>query len=144
MKPPTLVCLTLVTGLLAAEPLVPPILNLAPPPAPPVAHPAARAMVEAEIVARLRPSLPAFSRVSPPIVMPTYQQLVKVGDEERLPFTISISNHFAQQSSVTGYVRVSDNAIFIYRPEKTDHIRSTLDPRFAPVKGTKGGPEPQT
>ncbi len=143
MKTPTLVCMTLITGLLAAEPLIPPILNQVPTSVP-VPHPAARMAVETEIVARLRPSLPSFSRVSPPVVMPNYQQLVKVGDEERLPFTISISNHFVQQSSVTGYVRVSDNAIFIYRPEMTDHVRSTLDPRFAPVKGMSTQPDKQT
>ncbi len=143
MKKPTLVCLTLITGLLAAEPLIPPILNQVPMSAP-VPHPAARMAVETEIAARLRPSLPAFSRVSPPIVMPSYQELVKVGDEERLPFTISISNHFQPQSGVSGYVRLSDNAIFIYRPEKTDHIRSTLDPRFAPVNGTRIGADTQT
>jgi hypothetical protein len=143
MKPPTLVCLTLLTGLLAAEPIIPPVLNQVPMSAP-VPYPSARMAVETEIVARLRPSLPAFSRVSPPVVMPSYQQLVKVGDEERLPFTISISNHFKPQSSVTGYVRVSDNAIFIYRPEKTDHIRSTLDPRFAPVNGTRIQADKQT
>lgn len=143
MKKPALVCLILVTGLLAAEPLIPPILNQVPMSAP-VPHATARMAVETEIVSRLRPSLPAFSRVSPPIVMPSYQQLVKVGDEERLPFTISISNHFKPQSGVSGYVRVSDNAIFIYRPEKTDHIRSTLDPRFAPVKGTRVEADKQT
>ncbi|OYU59368.1 MAG: hypothetical protein CFE30_25890 [Bradyrhizobium sp. PARBB1] len=143
MKPPTLVCLTLITGLLAAEPIIPPVLNQVPTSVP-VPYPSARMAVETEVVARLRPSLPSFSRVSPPVVMPNYQQLVKVRDEERLPFTISISNHFGQQSGVTGYVRVSDNAIFIYRPEKTDHIRSTLDPRFAPVKGTRIGADTQT
>ncbi len=143
MKKPTLVCLILVTGLLAAEPLIPPILNQVPTSIP-VPHAMARMAVETEIVSRLRPSLPSFSRVSPPIVMPSYQQLVKVGDEERLPFSISISNHFQSQSGVSGYVRLSDNAIFIYRPEKTDHIRSTLDPRFAPVKGTKVGADTQT
>ena len=36
-----------------------------------------------------------------------------------------------KEAVVTGYVRISDNAIFISRPEKKDHIRSTLDPRFA-------------
>ena len=149
MKPQTLVCLTLITGLMAAEPVaplvapsgVPPVLNL---PAPPVPHAAACALVETEIVSRLRPTLPPFSRVSPPMVIPSYQQLVKVGNEERLPFTISISNHFQQQDSVSGYVRLSDNAIFIYRPDKTDHIRSTLDPRFAPVKGKEATTEKQT
>ena len=37
-----------------------------------------------------------------------------------------------KEAAVTGYVRIADNAIFLFRPEKKDHIRSTLDPRFAP------------
>jgi hypothetical protein len=37
-------------------------------------------------------------------------------------------------AEVTGYARIADNAIFISRPEKKDHIRSTLDPRFAPQR----------
>jgi hypothetical protein len=37
-------------------------------------------------------------------------------------------------AEVTGYVRIAANAIFISRPEKKDHIRSTLDPRFAPQR----------
>ena len=48
--------------------------------------------------------------------------------EERLPFTVTM---LGKEAVVTGYVRISDNAIFISRPEKKDHIRSTLDPRFA-------------
>lgn len=52
-----------------------------------------------------------------------------VAGEERLPFTVAMRG---REAEVSGYVRVSDNAIFISRPEKKDHIRSTLDPRFAP------------
>ncbi len=44
-------------------------------------------------------------------------------------------------AEVTGYARIADNAIFISRPEKKDHIRSTLDPRFAPPKEIRTEPQ---
>ena len=129
MKKLTPICLAIVTGILAAEPSVP--AGLAPNVvSPAVSNAAARAAVETEIVARLRPSLPPFSRVSPPVVLPNYQSIAQVGNEERLPFTVSISRG---GDGVSGYVRLSDNAIFIFRPETNDHIRSSLDPRFAPI-----------
>ena len=46
-----------------------------------------------------------------------------------------------KEAAVTGYVRIADNAIFLFRPEKKDHIRSTLDPRFAPPKEVRIEPE---
>ena len=133
MKILTPICLAIVTGILAAEPSVPAGLvpNVV---SPAVPNAAARAAVETEIVARLRPSLPPFSRVSPPIVLPNYQSVARVGSEERLPFTVSI---FHGGAGVSGYVRLSDNAIFIFRPETNDYTRSTLDSRFAPVTGTR-------
>jgi hypothetical protein len=45
------------------------------------------------------------------------------------------------RDSVTGYVRIAANAIFLSRPEKKDYIRSTLDPRFAPPKAVTIEPE---
>lgn len=64
-------------------------------------------------------------------VLPSYQVVERVENEERMPFTVSIQR---PSSSLSGYVRLSDNAIFIFRPETKDYIPSTLDPRFAPPK----------
>jgi hypothetical protein len=45
------------------------------------------------------------------------------------------------RDSVTGYVRIAANAIFLSRPEKKDYIRSTLDPRFAPQREIRTEPQ---
>ena len=71
--------------------------------------------------------MPPFSRAT--MSYPSYRAVELVDGEERLPFTVKM---LGSRDSVTGYVRIADNAIFLFRPEKKDHIRSTLDPRFAP------------
>lgn len=69
----------------------------------------------------------------------TADRVVELVDgEERLPFTVTM---LGKEAAVTGYVRIADNAIFLFRPEKKDHIRSTLDPRFAPPKEVRIEPE---
>lgn len=128
MKKPTLLCLAVITGILAAEPVSKPD-QLA----------SAHAAVATQISARLSPpSLPPFSRAMPRRPIPIYQAVELVDNEKRLPFTIAMGG---RQASVSGYVRLSDDAIFIFRPEKKDHIRSTLDPRFAPKEEPRPDPK---
>lgn len=130
---PTLVCLAIVSGLLAAEPL-----TLQPPGSAAVAKPdatdSARMAVQATIVSRLQPSYPRFSRAMTMPALPLYQVVERVENEDRLPFTVSTGR---AKLSVSGYVRLMDNAIFIFRPETKDYIPSTLDPRFTPAKEIK-------
>jgi hypothetical protein len=130
MKTKILPCLAALTGLLSAEPRLvqaPIDLNLVPVSNPEPNAPA-RMAVMTQIVARLQPaSMPPFSRAT--ISHPHYRAVELVDGEERLPFTVQM---LESRVTVTGYVRIADNAIFIFRPEKKDHIRSTLDPRFAP------------
>lgn len=134
MNTKALTCLAALTGLLGAEPRLvqaPIDLNL-PPASNPEPNAPARMAVMAQIVARLEPNaLPPFSRAMVVTPYPSYRAVEVVDGEERLPFTVQM---LGGKDHVSGYVRIADNAIFIFRPEKKDHIRSTLDPRFAPPK----------
>ncbi len=138
MKTKVLPCLVALTGLLTAEPVRIIDLNVigvsnTEPNAP------ARTAVMAQIVARLQPaSMPPFSRAVVVTPYPSYRAVELVDGEERLPFTVQM---LGKGEEVTGYVRIADNAIFIFRPEKKDHIRSTQDPRFAPPKEIRIVPE---
>ena len=132
MKTTILLCLAIVTGVLAAEPYTQ-VPNNAP--VPKVGTLAgAQAAVQTTIVSRLQPHYPPFSRALPMPVLPSYQVVERLGNEERLPFTVSVPK---SATNVSGYVRLSDNAIFIFRPETKDYIPSNLDPRFAPAKETR-------
>ena len=141
MKTKILPCLAALTGLLSAEPRLvqaPIDLNLAPASNPEPNAPA-RMAVMTQIVARLQPAaLPPFSRAIAVTPYPNFRAVELVDGEERLPFTVQM---LGSRDSVSGYVRIADNAIFLFRPEKKDHIRSTLDPRFAPPKEIRIEPE---
>ena len=137
---PTLFCLAIVTGLLAADPLFVQIPNSGPVSKPEPLN-AAQMAVQTTIVSRLQPSYPKFSRAMPMPAIPSYQVVERVGNEDRLPFTVSIR---WPQLSVSGYVRISDNAIFIFRPETKDYIPSMLDPRFGPAKEVRIEPVKST
>lgn len=137
MKTTVLPCLAALTGLLTAEPVRVIDLNVigissTEPNAP------ARTAVMTEIVSRLEPKIAPFSRAMVVIPTPSYRAVELVDGEQRLPFTVSM---LGRGADVTGYVRIADNAIFLFRPEKEDHIRSTLDPRFAPPKELRIEPE---
>jgi len=142
MKKPILVCLAVLTGILAAEP---PNFQLTDGNIVSKDDPnfTAKTAVSTVIIARLNPKMPAFSRAMPTIPMTKYREVQLAENEKRLPFTVSMFGRPPEQS-VTGYVRLSDNAIFIFRPEKKDYISSTLDPRFAPEKEIKVDPKKPT
>ncbi len=96
---------------------------------------AARLAVHRDIVARLAPPRPIFSRVATPVLMPTYEPVRFAGNERRLPFTIHTRNG-RRIEELKGYVRLADQAIFLF-DEKTKAYRpASADPRFAAVKST--------
>jgi len=142
MKTTVLPCLAALTGLLAAEPRQ--IIELTPIPNAGLVsntepNAPARAAVMTQIVARLHSlKMRPFSRAMAVTPSPSFRPVELVDGEERLPFMVTMRGRGAE---VSGYVRVSDNAIFIHRPEKKDHIRSTLDPRFAPPEKAVAKPE---
>jgi len=104
-------------------------------PAPPAD---ARLVVQTQIVARLRSSFPPFSRVAPPQPEALYHDLILADGEQRLPFEVRepralrTSLEPGPSILVSGYVRLSDKAVFIFDPKTQKHIPATLDPRFAP------------
>jgi hypothetical protein len=89
----------------------------------------AQSAVRWHIAMPLQPKYPPFSRAiaMPPI--PQFLAVEEVAHEKRLPFLIKATRDVPE---VKGYVRLSDNAIFLYRPDTKDYIPSTQDPRFAP------------
>jgi hypothetical protein len=136
MKNRILPCLAALTGLLAAEPSLvqaPIDLNLAPISNPEPNAPA-RLAVTVEIVSRLQPQMPPFSRAMVVRPYPNFRAVELVDGEQRLPFTVSM---LGKRDEVIGYVRISDNAIFIFRPEKKDHIRSTPETLHARLQAAE-------
>ncbi len=142
MKTKVLPLLAALTGLVTAEPMR--IIDLTQLPntgavSNPEPNAPARMVVMTQIVARLQPpAMPPFSRAVVVTPYPSFRAVELVNGEERLPFTVQM---FGRGVEVTGYVRIADNAIFLFRPEKKDHIRSTLDPRFAPPAKMAAKPE---
>lgn len=131
MKRSILSCLAIITVLVAAEPA----LNVVPtnqPIADPVAE--ARNAVQWQIAMRLQPKYPPFSRAIMTTVIPQFLAVEEVEKEKRLPFLINATRGVPE---VKGYVRLSDNAIFLYRPDTKDYIPSTQDPRFGPPPSLK-------
>ena len=127
MKRIILVKLAIISALVAAEPLTLKQLEEIDPSA------KARAAVYNEISYPLRPKYAPFSRA---IAMPPPAQFLaveEVNQEKRLPFLINAGRDHAE---IKGYVRLSDNAIFLYRPETKDYVPSSQDPRL------KREPEP--
>jgi hypothetical protein len=139
MRTPILICLAALTGIFAAEP---PSFQLTNGNIISKDDPnfSAKTAVSTVIIARLNPPRPSFSRAMPTIPTTSYEEVQLADNEKRLPFTVKMMFGPPEQS-VTGYVRLSDNVIFIFRPEKKDYIRSTLDPRFAPKKEIRVDPE---
>lgn len=128
----SLVALVLAGAAIATEPAAAPAPN-----------PEAMQAVQTLIVARLERSVPPFSRVSPPPPPFTFHQWVMVEGEKRLPFEVTEPRGpFVLPGStpappavlVTGYVRQSDHAVFVFDTRTQKHIPAELDPRFAPPK----------
>lgn len=106
-------------------------------------HPEARKAVQTVIIPRLDRSVPPFSRVRPPQPSARFHKLILAEAEKRLPFEIlepqfsriQLGTEPAQPKvMVSGYVRLSDKAIFVFDTKTQKHVRSDLDPRFAPQK----------
>lgn len=131
MKRILLINLAIITTIVATEPAI----NWTPrnqPVTDPVAH--ARNAVQWHIAMRLQPKYPPFSRAIAMPPTPQFLAVEEVDQEKRLPFLIKAGHN---NPEVKGYVRLSDNGIFIYRPDTKDYIPSTQDPRFAPPPAPK-------
>ena len=100
---------------------------------------AAKLAVQTQIVARLHPEFPGagkyprFSRAgTPEYPSPKYEAPLLVDGEKRLPFTFK-TFQFPKGTTVnlTGYVRLSDQQIFLLDPSTKMYRVAHKDPRFA-------------
>jgi hypothetical protein len=119
------------------------------PSATPDNHPEATLAVQTRILPHLERSFPPFSRLAPPRPKATFSQMVVTNGEKRLPFEVTETRSRLPVPGtepprgavlVSGYVRLSDNAVFVLDTATMKHIPAELDPRFAPPgKGTEDG-----
>ena len=109
---------------------------------------AAKRAVEIEIVARVvaanpqKWSRPSFSRVQMTRKpRATYQAPLLADGEERLPFSLPLEPHGKNSSILTGYVRLSDQRIFLLDPATKMYRAAQEDPRFAKQPALAAIPE---
>lgn len=114
-------------------------------------NPEALQLIQSRIAARLERSFPPFSRVRPPQPQTQFHPELLVDGEKRLPFEVrepAGGRIFLQgadpgpQVLVSGYLRLSDNAIFIFDTKRQQHIPADHDPRFATPSQTPKAEEP--
>lgn len=130
---PSLAALVAVTLLQASPPAVP---------VPPVEL--AKQKVNVEIYAKVSPPARPFSRVGP-VSLDTleFQPELLVDGEARLPFAIRprlLGIRPAQETknvppaTLEGYVRLTDQQIFLFDPAVKRHVPASEHPRFAPPR----------
>lgn len=111
-------------GLLQAEP-----------PRPSPAEDQAKQKVQSEIFAKVSPREISFSRAAPmPREILQFEAQTLVDNEARLPFAIlpRFSGALKSQPVLQGYVRLSDQAIYLLDSAAGRHVPAAQHPRFAP------------
>jgi hypothetical protein len=106
----------------------------------------AKRKVAIEIYAKVNRQSSPFSRADlGPSHLLEFQPQMMVESEARLPFTIIRSRFRGQKvaAEIQGYVRLSDQAIFLLDPKTGQHRPATEDPRFAPPQQQKELPLPK-
>ncbi|MCW1923732.1 hypothetical protein OKA05_14290 [Luteolibacter arcticus] len=111
------------------------LLQAAPPQAPAsTAEDLAKRKVATEIYAKVNRMSGSFSRAAPgPSHQLEFQPQMLVKEESRLPFTISPSRNPKVSPQLQGYVRLSDQQIFLLDAKTGKHHPAYEDPRFAPA-----------
>lgn len=120
---------------LAAALAVATLLHAAPPADPLPPAELAKQKVNVEIFHKVSPPARPFSRVMPvPSHHLEFQPELLVDGEARLPFTIRPRQTGKEAMPVTleGYVRLGDQAIYLYNAETKSHVPASEHPRFAP------------
>jgi hypothetical protein len=108
------------------------LLHAAPPQAPVAAEDLAKRKVATEIYAKVNIYSGRFSRVGPVRSHQLqFQPQMLVKEESRLPFTISHTRRPAATPELQGYVRLSDQAVFLLDPATGNYRPASEDPRFA-------------
>lgn len=136
MKTKTTVLIPSIAALLALVPLS----QAADAPSPTTV---AMAKVNAEIFEKTSPRAQPFSRVAPiPRERLEFEPQLVTDGETRLPFAIKSNRTVKGEPAVVlaGYVRLSDQAIFLLVPETKAYVPAAQHPRFAPKPAAQ--PEP--
>jgi hypothetical protein len=119
----SILALISVTALLHAAP---PEIQLSP-------EDQAKMKVSAEIYTKVNTYSGRFSRIGPlPSHRLEFQAPMLVKEETRLPFTISPGRNLTVSPQLQGYVRLSDQQIFLLDPKTGQHRPASEDLRFAP------------
>ncbi|RYD61665.1 MAG: hypothetical protein EOP83_16490 [Verrucomicrobiaceae bacterium] len=113
--------------------LITALLHAAPPQAQSSPEDLAKRKVSLEIYAKVSTTSGRFSRAMP---MPShkleFQPQMLVKDESRLPFTITPVRNSKISPQLQGYVRLSNQQIFLLDPKTGNYRPASEDPRFAP------------
>ena len=93
----------------------------------------AKMKVSSEIYSKVNTYGNRFSRMGPaPSHRLEFQAPTLVKEENRLPFTITPGRNPKVSPQVQGYIRVSDQQIFLLDPKTGNYRPASKDPRFAP------------
>jgi hypothetical protein len=114
------------------------LLHAAPPQAAKSPEDLAKQKVATEIYAKVNTHSGRFSRVGPvPSHQLQFQPPMLVKEESRLPFTISPSRTLKATPELQGYVRLSDQAVFLLDPATGNYRPASEHPRFAAAQQQK-------
>jgi hypothetical protein len=120
------------------------LLHAAPPQAQASSEDLAKRKVATEIYAKVRTMSSSFSRAMPmPSHQLQFQPQMLVKEESRLPFTISRSRGLRREPELQGYVRLSDQTIFLLDSKTGQHRPASEDPRFTPPRQQRELPLPK-
>lgn len=109
------------------------LLHAAPPQPQASPEDQAKRKVATEIYTKVNTYSGRFSRIGPmPSHQLEFQAPTLVNEENRLPFTITPSRNPKVSPQLQGYVRLSDQEIFLLDPKTGSHRPACEDPRFAP------------
>lgn len=122
------------------------LLHAAPPQPQASPEDLAKRKVATEIYAKVNKQSSPFSRSDlGPSHQLEFQPQMLVEKEARLPFTIVRSRLRDPKATaeIQGYVRLSDQAVFLLDPQTGQHRPASEDPRFAPPQGGQRQLQPQ-
>ena len=120
------------------------LLHAAPPQAAKSSEDLAKRKVATEIYAKVNTYHSSFSRSGPaPSHRLEFQPQMLVEKESRLPFTITPSRMLKPTPELQGYVRLSDQAVFLLDPKTGNYRPASEDPRFAPPQQQRELPLPK-
>ncbi|MGJ8642810.1 MAG: hypothetical protein ACSHX9_05340 [Luteolibacter sp.] len=101
----------------------------------------AKAKVNTEILEKISPQRPSFSRSMPIHTYETeFQPQILVNGETRLPFSIQKTSIFQNETFpvvVKGYVRLGDQEIYLHDEKTETDVPAAKHPLFAPAPKAK-------